>query len=405
MGDAQKSGSKGEPADVVVIGAGLLGLAIGRALAQAGREVVLLEAEKAMGTITSSRNSEVIHAGIYYPPGSLKALFCVAGKQMLYDYCQSRGVAHARIGKLLVATEEAEIVKLERLHQRAGENGVDDLRWLSEAEAKAMEPALRCVGAILSPSTGIIDSHGLMLAYRGDLEDSGGMIAFGARVAGGEATPDGILLHVEQEEPMDLLCRTVVNCAGLGAQPVAASIKGVPSASVPPLHFAKGNYFGLNGRAPFSHLIYPMPGGGGLGAHLTLDLAGRARFGPDVEWVNRIDYAVDPKRADSFYASIHRYWPGLPDGALVPDYSGVRPKLYDNPNGDADFVIQGEEAHGVPGLVNLYGIESPGLTSSLAIADYVRRVIVDFNGRQPSRDRLAFLSDRNEEKSEYSLGA
>jgi L-2-hydroxyglutarate oxidase LhgO len=405
MGGAQISGSGGEPVDVAVIGAGILGLAIGRSLAQAGREVVVLEVEKAMGTVTSSRNSEVIHAGIYYPPGSLKAIFCLAGKRKLYAYCQSRGIAHSRIGKLLVATEDAEVATLERLLQRARQNGVDDLRWLDTSEARSMEPALRCAAAILSPSTGIIDSHALMLAYRGELEDAGGMIAFGARVGGGEVTAAGIRLSVEQDGPMDLLCKTVVNCAGLGAQPVTASIEGVPPASIPPLHFAKGNYFGLSGRAPFQHLIYPMPGGGGAGVHLTLDMAGRARFGPDVEWVSRIDYAVDPRRADSFYAAIRRYWPALPDDALVPDYSGVRPKLYDNPNGDADFVIQSEEAHGVPGLVNLYGIESPGLTSSLAIADYVRQVIVNFNHRQPPRDRLSFLLDQDDEKSEYALGS
>jgi L-2-hydroxyglutarate oxidase LhgO len=405
MGDAQISGSGGEPVDVAVIGAGILGLAIGRSLAQAGREVLVLEAEKAMGTITSSRNSEVIHAGIYYPPGSLKAIFCLAGKRKLYAYCRSRGIAHSRIGKLLVAAEDAEIANLERLLERAEQNGVHDLRWLSAAEAKSMEPALRCVAAILSPSTGIIDSHALMLAYRGELEEAGGMIAFGARVAGGEVTAEGIRLGIEQDGAMNLLCKTVVNCAGLGAQPVAASIDGVPRASIPPLHFAKGNYFGLSGRAPFRHLIYPMPGGGGLGAHLTLDLAGRARFGPDVEWVTKIDYAVDPRRAGSFYAAIRRYWPDLPDDALVPDYSGVRPKLYDNPNGDADFVIQSEEAHGVAGLVNLYGIESPGLTSSLAIADYVKQVIEDFNYRQPPRDRLPFLVDLEDKKSEYALGS
>ena len=405
MDGAQISGSRGEPVDVAVIGAGILGLAIGRSLAQAGREVVVVEAEKAMGTVTSSRNSEVIHAGIYYPPGSLKAIFCLAGKRKLYAYCQSRGIAHSRVGKLLVATEDAEVATLERLLQRARQNGVDDLCWLGASEAQSMEPALRCVAAILSPSTGIIDSHALMLAYRGELEDAGGMIAFGARVVGGEVTAAGIRLSVEQDGPMDLLCKTVVNCAGLGAQPIAASIDGVPPASIPPLHFAKGNYFGLSGRAPFQHLIYPMPGGGGAGVHLTLDMAGRARFGPDVEWVSRIDYAVDPRRADSFYAAIRRYWPALPDDALVPDYSGVRPKLYDNPNGDADFVIQSEEAHGVPGLVNLYGIESPGLTSSLAIADYVRQVIVNFNYRQPPWDRLPFLLDEEDEKSEYALGS
>jgi len=405
MGDAQNSGNPGEPVDVAVIGAGLVGLAVARGLARAGREVLVLEAETAMGTATSSRNSEVIHAGIYYPPGSLKAVFCVAGKKRLYAYCQSRGIAHSRIGKLLVATEAAEIASLERLFERAGKNGVHDLRWLTGDEARSMEPALRCVAAILSPSTGIIDSHALMLAYRGELEAAGGVIAFGARVAGGAVTQSGIRLRVEQDGPMALLCKTVVNCAGLGAQPLAASIAGLPPASIPPLHFAKGNYFGLGGRAPFRHLIYPMPGGGGAGVHLTLDLAGRARFGPDVEWVSIIDYAVDPRRADGFYAAIRRYWPALPDEALVPDYSGVRPKLYDNPNGDADFVIQGEETHGVPGLVNLYGIESPGLTSSLAIADYVARLVMDFNHRQTPRDRLSFLLDQDDEKSGYTLGS
>jgi L-2-hydroxyglutarate oxidase LhgO len=344
---------------------------VARWLALAGREVIVLEAADSIGTETSSRNSEVIHAGIYYPAGSLKARTCVAGKKFLYRYCAERGVEHRRCGKLIVATSAAQSTQLERIRLQAAANGVEDLRSLSAADAKAMEPALECVAALVSPSTGIIDSHGLMLAYQGDAEARGAMIAFLSPVESGRVGNEGIELVVGGAEPMRLLCRSVVNAAGLGAQPLARKLAGLDPRHVPPLHFAKGNYFSLAGRAPFSRLIYPVPEPGGLGVHITIDLGGQARFGPDVEWIDAIDYAVDPGRADRFYAEIRRYWPGLQDGALQPAYSGVRPKLAPAGAPPSDFVIQGPEVHGVAGLVNLFGIESPGLTASPAIAEAV----------------------------------
>ena len=361
--------------DCVVIGAGVVGLAVARACALAGQETLALEAESAIGTATSARNSEVIHAGIYYPRGSLKARLCIQGRQALYDYCASHGVAHQRCGKLIVATHEAQIDALKRIGAAAAANGVHDLRWLDVDQARAREPALRCVAALESPSTGIIDSHGLMLALQGDLESAGGLIALRAPVLSGQVLKDneGILLRVGGDEPMELIARRVVNCAGLHAQAVAAAISGLPAASIPAGRYAKGNYYALSGRAPFSRLIYPVPEPGGLGVHLTLDLGGQARFGPDVEWIDTIDYTVDPARADGFYAAIRRYWPDLRDGALRPDYAGIRPKLAVPAGQDADFVIQDARTHGVPGLVSLYGIESPGLTACLAIADEVMR--------------------------------
>lgn len=357
--------------DCVVIGAGVVGLAVARACALAGLETLALEAESAIGTATSARNSEVIHAGLYYPRGSLKARLCVQGRQALYDYCASHGVAHQRRGKLIVATRDEQIGALERIGAAAAANGVHDLRRLDAAQARAREPALRCVAALESPSTGIIDSHGLMLALLGDLESAGGLVAVRSPVLSGRILADGILLRVGGDEPMELIARRVVNCAGLHAQTVAAAIDGLPPGSIPAGRYAKGNYYALSGKAPFSRLIYPVPEPGGLGVHLTLDLGGQARFGPDVEWVDAIDYTVDPARADGFYAAIRRYWPDLRDGALRPDYAGIRPKLAVPAGQDADFLIQDARTHGVPGLVNLYGIESPGLTACLAIADEV----------------------------------
>jgi L-2-hydroxyglutarate oxidase LhgO len=358
-----------EHVDSVVIGAGVIGLAVARALAQAGREVIVLESADAIGTGTSSRNSEVIHAGIYYPTDSLKAALCVEGKRRLYAYCDSHRIAHRRCGKLLVATDESQIARLDALAAQAEANGVDDLRRLDGAQARATEPALNAVAAVFSPSSGIVDSHGLMLSLQGDAEAAGAMIAFLSPLEGGTVTGHGFRLEVGGVEPMTLDCRHLVNCAGLHAQKVAAAIEGLPAASIPPRYLAKGSYFTLSGRAPFSHLIYPIPEAAGLGTHLTLDLQGQARFGPDVEWVDAIDYTVDPARADAFYGAIRTYWPGLPDGALQPGYAGIRPKIQAPGEPAADFVIQGEADHGVPGLVNLYGIESPGLTASLAIAD------------------------------------
>jgi L-2-hydroxyglutarate oxidase LhgO len=329
-------------------------------------------AEPAIGTATSARNSEVIHAGIYYPQGSLKARLSVEGRDRLYAYCAERGVAAKRLGKLIVATEEAEIPALRRIEAHAQANGVADLAWLSRAEAEALEPELACVAALFSPSTGIIDSHGLMLAYQGDAEAAGAMIVCRAPIDGGTATPDGrIALRIGGEAPMALDCALFVNSAGLGAVDLAGRIAGLAAEHLPPAYLCKGSYYALGGRAPFRHLVYPAPGHAGLGVHLTLDLAGQPRFGPDVEWIRHIDYTVDPGRAEGFYAAIRRYWPGLPDGALQPAYSGIRPKISGPDEPAADFRIDGPARHGVPGLINLFGIESPGLTASLAIADRV----------------------------------
>ncbi|MDA1118687.1 MAG: NAD(P)/FAD-dependent oxidoreductase [Proteobacteria bacterium] len=359
--------------DAVVIGAGLLGLAVARALALAGREVVILEAEDAIGTHTSSRNSEVIHAGIYYPAGSLKARACVIGKERLYAYCQERGVPHRRCGKLIVATDAAQAGELEAIRRKAEANGVSDVAPIGMDEVRAMEPELACVAALHSPSTGIIDSHALMLAYLGDAEAAGAMLALKSPLQTGVVRAGGIELQVAGAEP--LLAGAVVNCAGLTAPSVARRIAGYPARFAPPEYYAKGNYFSLAARAPFSRLVYPVPEPGGLGVHVTLDLGGRARFGPDVEWVDRIDYRVDPRRAESFYGAIRRYWPGLPDGALEPGYCGIRPKTTGPKEPPADFIVQGPRAHGVRGLVQMFGIESPGLTASLALADHTAALL------------------------------
>jgi L-2-hydroxyglutarate oxidase LhgO len=353
--------------DCVVVGAGVVGLAVARALAQAGREVVILEAEDAIGTHTSSRNSEVIHAGIYYPRGSLKARACVAGRDLLYLYCESHGVPFRRCGKLIVATNNDQVAELKAIQNKAHENGVTDVHEIPAAEAMRMEPALRCVAALLSPSTGIIDSHALMLAYLGDAEAAGAMLALRSRLTG--IVFSGGEFEVQTEE-MTIRTNVLVNSAGLRAPSVARLMQGFPQDKVPAELYAKGNYYSLAGRPPFSRLVYPVPEPGGLGVHVTLDLAGQARFGPDVEWIDGIDYAVDPRRSERFYAAIRRYWPTLPDGALAPGYAGIRPKISGPKDAAADFVVQGPAEHGVPGLVNLFGIESPGLTASLALADH-----------------------------------
>ncbi len=355
--------------DCVVIGAGVVGLALARHLAYQRLEVVLLEAEDRIGTGISSRNSEVLHAGLYYPTGSLKARLCVAGQWTLYDYCGAHGIAHRRCGKLIVATEEAQLEDLGRLWARAEANGLEDLNWLDPAEVKHLEPGLRCVAALLSPSTGIVDSHGLMRHLRWEAEAAGASVVLKSPVLGGCRRAEGLEVSVGGEEPMTLRADRVFNCAGLGAQAVARAFEGIRPDSIPPLHLAKGNYYGLGGAAPFSRLVYPVPSEGGLGVHLTLDLGGQARFGPDVEWVDREDYAVDPRRAGGFYAEVRKYWPGLPDDALQPAYAGIRPKLHGPGEPAPDFLIQRENAHGVPGLVNLFGIESPGLTACLALAE------------------------------------
>ncbi|MEO1502890.1 MAG: NAD(P)/FAD-dependent oxidoreductase [Pseudomonadota bacterium] len=367
-------------ADAVVIGAGVVGLAVAARLARQGREVTILEKNHAFGEETSSRNSEVIHAGLYYEADSLKGRFCVEGRDRLYAWCEERGVAHANIGKLIVATETAEEPALEKIMERAAGVGVRELYPISGAEARAREPVLNATQALWSPRTGVIDSHGLMLSLLGDAEDHGAMMAFGAPVIGGEQTAAGLRLRVGGAQPVDILARTVVNSAGFWAQAVAASIAGVPAQTIPPTVLTKGNYYRSSRKTPFSTLIYPAPVAGGLGVHVTLDLSGGARFGPDVEQLEitdpaQIDYSVDPTRAEAFYAAIRKYWPELPDGSLVPDYSGVRPKI--DPNYYADFRVDGPTAHGVGGLINLFGIESPGLTGCLAIGDYVADLAAD----------------------------
>jgi L-2-hydroxyglutarate oxidase LhgO len=357
--------------DCVVVGAGVIGLAVARRLAQAGREVVVLEAAEGIGTVTSSRNSEVIHAGIYYKAASLMARMCVTGKKMLYQYCAEHGVPHKNCGKLIVATTPKEAEKLQSIRAHAEANGVLDMQMLSGEAARALEPALNCDAALLSPSTGIIDSHAFMLALRGDAEAAGAALAFHTPLLHARVVAGKIELDAGGDAPMTLECRLLVNSAGLNAPAVARGIDGMPLELIPRAYLAKGNYFSCSKKAPFSHLIYPVPEPGGLGVHLTLDMAGQARFGPDVEWVDTIDYAVDPARAERFYPAIRKYWPSLPDGALMPSYSGMRPKIVPPAVASQDFVIQGPKDHGVAGLINLFGIESPGLTSSLAIADYV----------------------------------
>jgi L-2-hydroxyglutarate oxidase LhgO len=364
----------------VVIGAGVVGLAVARALAQDGRETIVVEAQPAIGQGVSSRNSEVIHAGLYYAPGSLKARLCVRGKELLYALCASHGVDHRRCGKLTVANTGQEVQALRALQDRADANGVP-VAFLDAAQARALEPALRCVAALHSPSTGIVDSHGLMLALQGDLERAGGMVAFDTQVdsarLGARAGDPHVLRFTDGTE---LACDVLVNSASLHACALARRFEGLDARFVPREWFAKGNYYALSGRAPFTHLIYPAPADAHLGTHLTLDLGGQAKFGPDIEWLDvtapgQIDYAVDPARADGFYAEVRRYWPDLPDGALAPSYSGVRPKIHGPHEKAPDFRIDGPALHGVPGLLNLFGIESPGLTSALALAEHAAALL------------------------------
>jgi len=363
-----------EEVDCVVVGAGVVGLAVARSLAMAGREVIILEAAEGIGTETSSRNSEVIHAGIYYPANSLMARFCVAGRRALYAYCAEKGVPHINCGKLIVATNKREDALLAGIKQRAETNGVEGMRVLTAAEAIGLEPNLSCTSALLSPTTGIIDSHNFMVALQGDAENADAVTVFFSPVRGGRAAGRRLEIDVGGDDPMTLRCRLLVNSAGLHAPGLAGRIDGMPTDRVPAAYFAKGNYFTLSGRSPFARLIYPVPVPGGLGVHLTVDLGGQARFGPDVEWIDAIDYAVDPARADGFYAAVRTYWPALKDGALQPGYSGIRPKTVPKGAPGQDFVVQGPQTHGVAGLINLFGIESPGLTAALAIADHVLAV-------------------------------
>ncbi len=364
--------------DALVIGAGVVGLAVGRALAQSGRETIVAESGDGIGQGVSSRNSEVIHAGLYYPPGSLKARLCVRGKELLYALCASHGVDHRNCGKLTVANSDAEQAALRRLQERAATNGVA-AQWLDAAQARELEPALQCQAALLSPSTGVVDSHGLMLALQGDLERAGGMVALGSAVAAARLSAQGPHV-VQMADGSELEAGIIVNSASLHACALARRFDGLQPAFIPREFFAKGNYYSLAGRAPFTHLIYPAPADAWLGVHLTLDLGGQAKFGPDLQWLDvatpeQIDYAVDPRRADGFYAEVRRYWPGLPDGALAPSYSGVRPKIHGPHEAAPDFRIDGPALHGVPGLVNLFGIESPGLTSAMAIAEVVAAMV------------------------------
>jgi len=361
--------------DVAVVGGGVIGLAVARRLALAGREVFVLEGERAVGTHTSSRNSEVVHAGFYYPTGSLKARLCVAGRRALEAYASENGIAYRRIGKLVVATSDEEVPVLESYRARGIANGVEGLSLLDRPEVHALEPHIQCVRALRSAATGIVDSHGLMAAFQRDAERHGAAVVLRAPVSGGQIRDDGIDLSIGGTDPSTVHCKVVVNAAGLWAQAVARSLVGFPAAAVPPSYYARGHYFLLTGPSPFQHLIYPVAVQGGLGVHVTLDLAGCARFGPDLEWIDRVDYSFDQDRAAAFEAAIRRYWPFLPAGALQPGYVGVRPKLGPAGVPAQDFVIQGPAEHGVPGLVNLYGIESPGLTASLAIAEHVASLL------------------------------
>jgi len=355
----------------LIVGAGVAGLAIARKLATEGYEVLVVEAEDGIGTQTSSRNSEVIHAGIYYPTNSLMARLCVRGRAALYAFCREHGVPYRRCGKLIVATNDDEKTSLATMAKRAADNGVDDLRLLDASAVRNLEPALTCAAALLSPSTGILDSHLYMLALQGDAEASGASFAFHAPLRKAAAAQGRFVVDIGGRDPMTIGCNILINAAGLQAPAIARSIEGVPSRAVPNTYFAKGNYFSCSARVPFSRLIYPVPVPGGLGVHLTLDMAGQARFGPDVEWIDHIDYSVDPARAETFYPAIRRYWRDLPDGSLQPAYSGIRPKIVPPNVAAQDFIVQGMSTHGIRGLINLFGIESPGLTASLAIADHV----------------------------------
>ena len=360
-----------EEIDCLVVGAGVIGLAVARTLAVQGKEVIVIEASSVIGSEISSRNSGVIHAGIYYPNDSLKARLCVDGKHALYQFCVEHGVEHARVGKLLVATDESQLETLDTYKRLAEGNGVDDLTYVSKAGVRQLEPSVACEAALYSPSTGIIDVHDYMLALQGVAQDHGAFVAFNTPMTAARATGNGFEVDVGGDTPITIDCRCLINSAGLQAQMLAAHIDGLDQTLVPAIHFAKGNYFHLTTRSEFRRLVYPMPMRGSLGVHVSFDLAGRVRFGPDIHWIDDIDYEVDETQADAFYTSIRRYWPGLPDGALSPDYTGIRPKLGPEGAPAADFVIQTSSEHEIPGLVNLFGIESPGLTSSLAIADFV----------------------------------
>ncbi|MGB9152169.1 MAG: NAD(P)/FAD-dependent oxidoreductase [Alphaproteobacteria bacterium] len=361
--------------ETIVIGAGVVGLAIARRLAQDGREVLVLESETAPGTATSSRNSGVIHAGIYYRPGSLKARLCVTGREKLYAYAEERGIPHRQCGKLIVATDLEQIPGLHQWQEIATRNGVLGMRMLTPEQARTIEPEVFCTAALHVPVTGIIDVHPYILSLEGDAESAGAMIALKTAVVSGDVTEEGFVLDVEGDAPSQISCKYLINAAGLGAQKISRQLRGLNPATIPPQILAKGNYFSLSGKQPFSMLIYPLPVLGSSGLHAFCDLGGRVRFGPDVEWVDRIDYTVDTSRVRLFEEAVRRYWPALPDGALQPDYCGIRPKIARGSPYDTDFMIQTVREHRIRNLINLYGIESPGLTSSLAIGDYVADLV------------------------------
>lgn len=355
----------------IVIGAGVVGLAVARKMAMQGYTTLIVEENEAIGTGISSRNSEVIHAGLYYTPGSLKAKLCVSGKEMLYQYCQEKGIEHKRLGKLLVATEDNQLAKLHKIKETAQANGVHDLQLLSPAEAQALEPNLHCIAALLSPSTGIVDSHGLMLALQGDAENHGAQCVFHSPLLSVDIRDGLFYCQFGGEEAIELSCDILINAAGLHAPLLAKNFKGLDQRYIPNAYYCKGSYFTLQGKSPFNRLIYPMPNESGLGVHLTLDLGGQAKFGPDTEWINDINYDMDASRGNSFYEAVRQYWPGLPNGALNPGYTGIRPKITSQFEPAADFRISTPAEHHIPNLINLFGIESPGLTSCLAIAEYV----------------------------------
>ena len=366
--------------DCVVIGAGVVGLAVAREMALQGRETILLERESAFGTISSARNSEVIHAGIYYPKDSLKAKLCVEGNRMLYEYCRAHHVATQPYGKLIVASDESQLDDLQAILYKAQQNQVPEIKMITGEQARLLEPELNCAAAVLSASTGIVDSHGFMLSLLGGFEDAGGMIAYQSPLIGakpiGENAKDGFELEIGGADGMKIQTKLLINCAGMSAPAIAKKIQSLSEEQIPKAYFAKGNYFSLSGKSPFKHLIYPIPEPGGLGVHLTLDMGGQAKFGPDVEWLeiddeSQIDYTVNPQRGEGFYAAVRKYWPGLKDHALQPDYSGVRAKIVPPNTPAGDFCFNTPKDHGLEGLFNLYGFESPGLTSSLAIAKHL----------------------------------
>jgi L-2-hydroxyglutarate oxidase LhgO len=363
-----------ENVPAIVIGAGVVGLAIARQIARSGAEVIVLEANPSIGMETSSRNSEVIHAGLYYQPGSLKAELCRRGKDQLYAYCRQRGVAHQRTGKIVVASSAREIATLGAYRENARRCGVDDIRDLSIEELSELEPGVVAQAAIFSPSTGIVDSHGLMLCLRDDIERAGGIVVCNSPVEGGRLQADLIELSVGGVDPMVIASKRVVNAAGLSAVKVAHSLQGVPPVTIPTQHYAQGQYFNFSGAAPFRHPVYPIATSASLGIHATPDMSGQIRFGPDLAWIDKVDYGFDHSRKPGFVEAIQRYYPGLDTDRLIPGHVGVRPKIVPAGAALADFLISGQSAHGVPGLVNLFGIESPGLTSVLAIADLVARI-------------------------------